>query len=533
MFVLITGCLLISGFHVIADDISMSSDQPEYYFQVGTDARVPFTITSSFQNTVAGTLQYSLTRHQNDGGFSISQTSTQSQSFPVAPGTSHHALTLTSETETDYDLSLMLLYADKGKDYAVVLPQLSVHFVSDPKNHPVQQNTVRSTTSEATKTPASSQIDPLAEMEKQMKEMEEEQQNLMQNFLPQSMSGMSSGSLSPSQNPSQALQNNQMSASSSALQQQMMEESRQNDENKRKLADKLEKDSLIREQASELRSAGYNQTSGRITMTGPDSGEISATFQNAAGDEISVTGKAKNGTMASLNAKKSGEIPVSPLLQSNTTWNTIQEQLKNNSYIPQSGTVSRTSHETKIEQQYQSPDGRNATLSARIVNGTVQEVLFKEDNEFPLLWFIGILLLILLIVLCASVAYWYLSTRSKKNAGNAHEVPKQIQDVGEIVSKMLECAEQSYCSGAKKDGYSMLAQALRTHISHTYRKGDALTSDEIIADAASFHHPKEKDVVGVLEGCSLVEYAKEEPQDEQFFNFLSKVKEIIQDDKTR
>jgi hypothetical protein len=39
-------------------------------------------------------------------------------------------------------------------------------------------------------------------------------------------------------------------------------------------------------------------------MTGPDSGEISATFQNAAGDEISVTGKAKNGTMASLNAKR-------------------------------------------------------------------------------------------------------------------------------------------------------------------------------------------------------------------------------------
>ena len=46
---ILAGCTLISGIHAVADDISMSSAQSEYYYQVGTDAQVPFTIESSFR----------------------------------------------------------------------------------------------------------------------------------------------------------------------------------------------------------------------------------------------------------------------------------------------------------------------------------------------------------------------------------------------------------------------------------------------------------------------------------------------------
>ena len=127
----------------LADDITMSSEQSDYYYLIGTDAKVPFSIESPFQNTLSGTLQYSLTKNQNDGGFSISQTSTQSQSFPVSPGRSNHALTLASDTKADYDLSLLLLYSDKGKDYAAVLPPLSVHFVPEQKDIVQQKNTIR------------------------------------------------------------------------------------------------------------------------------------------------------------------------------------------------------------------------------------------------------------------------------------------------------------------------------------------------------------------------------------------------------
>ncbi len=522
---ILAGCLLISGFHVLADEIAMSSEQSEYFYQVGTDAQVPFSIESSFPNTLIGTLQYSLTRHQDDGGFSISQTSTQSQSFPVAPGTSHHGLTLTSETETDYDLSLLLLYEDKGKDYAVVLPPLSVHFVSDPKKHNPQQKTVHSTTSEATKTPSSSsQMDPFSQMEQEMQQMREQQQQLMQNVMSQSMSGTSRPS-SASQNPSQALQNNQMSSSSSALQQQMMEESQQNEENKRKLADSLEQDPLIRQQASDLRKAGYNQTSGRIVPTGPDKGEVAVSFENDEGEKISVTGKAENSQVSSLTAEKSGEIPVPPALSSNSTWNEFKEQLRNSSMVPSSGSVTRTPDETTIEQQYNSPDGRNATLSARMVNGTVEEVTLHQDEEFPLFWFVGIFLVILLVVLCAGVAFWYLSTRPEEKPCEECVIPSR--DYHEIVDELLEQAERAYHAGEKKEGYGLLGQAVRTYISHTYGKGDALTSEEIISDSPGLALPEKESITEILKWCSLVEYAKEDPQDDQFFRFFSKAREIV------
>jgi membrane-associated HD superfamily phosphohydrolase len=259
--------------HVFADDITMSSEQSDYYYLAGTDAQVPFTIDSSFTNTLIGTLQYSLTRKQDDGGFSISQTNTQSQSFPIAPGRSDHALTLTSESETNYDLSLLLIYEDKGKDFAVVLPPISVHFVSEQKDVKQVKETLRSTTSEATKTPSSlSGQDPFSQMEQEMEQMRQEQQQMMQNLLSQSGSGYSTRQSSP-QNSQQALQNNQMSSSSSALKQQMMQESQQTEENKRKLADSLEKDPIVQKQASDLRNAGYNQTSVKIVPSGPDLGE--------------------------------------------------------------------------------------------------------------------------------------------------------------------------------------------------------------------------------------------------------------------
>ncbi|HOL41760.1 MAG TPA: hypothetical protein PLY78_08015 [Methanospirillum sp.] len=525
LMLILSGWLLLSVFPVIADEITMSSAQPEYYFQVGSDAQVPFTIESTFKNTLVGTLQYSLTRHENNGGFSLSQTSTQSQSFPVGPGRSNHALTLTSETETDYDLSLLLMYESNGKDYAVVLPPLSVHFVHDTNITAPQQKTVRSTTSEATKTPPSSQMDPFEEMEQQMQQMRQEQQNLMQKFMSQSLSGTNSRPASPSQNPSQALQNNQMASSSSALQQQMMQESQQNEENKKKLAESLEKDPLIREQASDMKRAGYNQTSGRIVPKGPDSGEVSISFENENGEKITVTGTAEKNQITSLTAEKSGEIPVPPALSSNATWNDSKEHLSSHSMTPTSGKVIRTPNETVVEQQFQSPDGRNASLSARIINGTVQEVTLKQDEEFPIFWLIGIFLFILLVILCAGVAWWYYSTRPEVKTDEAIRIP--TRNVKEEVREMLETAERTYHAGMKKEGYDILGQAIRLHISHTFGNGDALTNEEIISHAPGLSLPANSDVIDILRSCSLVEYAKEEPRDEQFFSFLSKSQEII------
>jgi hypothetical protein len=522
---LLTGCLFISGMHVFADDITMSSEQSDYYYLVGTDAQVPFTIDSSFTNTLIGTLQYSLTRKQDDGGFSISQTNTQSQSFPIAPGRSDHALTLTSESETNYDLSLLLIYEDKGKDFAVVLPPISVHFVSEQKDVKQVKETLRSTTSEATKTPSSlSGQDPFSQMEQEMEQMRQEQQQLMQNLLSQSGSGYSTRQSSP-QNSQQALQNNQMSFSSSALKQQMMQESQQTEENKRKLADSLEKDPIVQKQASDLRNAGYNQTSGKIVPTGPDRGEVSVQFENEDGEKIAVTGKAENSKISSLTAEKSGEIPVPPELASNSTWNERKEQARNNSMVPSSGSVARTPNETMVTQEYVHPDGRNATLTAWIVNNTVQKIELKQDEAFPLFWFIGIFLVIILVVLCAGVAWWYYSTRPEEVQSAPQEMVPE-RDYSEVVQEMINKAEKTYAGGDKKEGYIILGQAVRMFISHTHGHGEAITNDEIISGVVRYIPPIQQSILDLLNSCSQVEYAKGQPDDENFVRFLQEVRQM-------
>lgn len=528
IFYILAGFLFVSGIFVTADEISLSSGQSDYYYKIGTDARVPFTIDSTFPGTLGGTLQYSLTRHQADEGFSISQTNTQSQSFPIAPGKTSHAITLTSETETDYDLSLLLLYQDKGKDYAVVLPSLTVHFVQDPRQFSPDKKTVRSSTTEATKTPASPLTDPFSQMEREMQQMREEQQQLMQSLFSQGFSGMSSGSSPGYQNPSQALQNNQMPASTSALKQQMMEETRQNEENKRELADSLEKDPILRQQSKDLRDTGYNQTSGRVSPTGPGSGGVEISYENTEGEKVLAKGEAVDGKIKSLTAEKTGEIPVPSELDSNSTWNELKDKLEESSMLPSSGSVTRNPEETIINQQFQGPDGRNATITARMVNGTVEEITLKKDEEFPMLWAIGLILLLLLIVLCLGVTWWYYTTR--ESGIQEYEEKPSSDEVRHRPLEMLRQAEECYVSGEKKEGYVLLGQAIRMHISDNYGKGDAITIKEIISGSRTFdlpHKAEISEIIEILKTCSLIEYAKEEPEDELFFRFLNRSHEFI------
>ena len=75
---------------VLASDVTLKTSQSEYTFPAGEEARVPFIVESSFPKTNVGTLEYTLTRKQSQGGVSFSQSSSHSQSFPISPGSSQN-----------------------------------------------------------------------------------------------------------------------------------------------------------------------------------------------------------------------------------------------------------------------------------------------------------------------------------------------------------------------------------------------------------------------------------------------------------
>lgn len=523
-------CLFISAVFfsvsVSADNVTISSEQPDYYFIIGKEARIPFSVESQFPGTVIGTLQYSLTRNQEEGGFSISQTSTQSQSFPIGPGISHHAITLGSDLPSDYDINLLLIYSDKGKDYAVILPVISVHFVEGQDEIIQEKQVVRSSTSEATKSPSSLPTPGSMEfIEQQMEEMRKQQERMINHMLSSSGAGVSPQTAG-AQNPEQAVQNNQASPQMGSLMEQLQEESEENRKNQEELALRLAEDPLVRDQVADLNQAGYNQTSGKIVATGPDQGEISAGFLDQSDNEVTMSAKAVNYSVASMQVQADGEVPVPSVLSSNTTWNEYKESLTSEGMTPTSGMVTRSPEGVEVSQRYTSPEGRNASLHARIVNGTMDDIRLVKDDEFPLLWFAGIFLVILLIILCAGVLLWYYSTRRSETYTNTIE-PEDPADIRDMVLSLVDGAERSFSAGEPKEGYVLLGQALRLYLSDKYAEGISQTNDEIQKIITRQNIADSSHIQDILEKTTLVEYAKEEPDPERFKEYIAVVREKV------
>ena len=517
---------------VTADDISLSTDQAEYYFLTGEERNIPFTIDSQFSGTMEGTLQYSLLRNQDQGGYSLSQTSTQSQSFPVTPGRSVHALTLGSDVNASYQVDLTLYYPDKGKDYAVVLPPISVYFVDNQKEIKEEKNTLRSSTSEVPQNQMSPGIqNQMSSIDQQIQQMEQEQNQMLQQMMASENMGTNSPSNPSSQDPNQVLQNNQMSSSSSALKQQLAQETEDNKKTEEDLKVSLEQDPLLTEQVKELQKAGYNQTYGKIIPSGSGKGEVSTGFKDTSGNQVSVQGNIENNSVKSLSAKSSGEIPVPSSMDSNETWNTLKKSLSLEGMVPGEGTITRTPGNIRINQTYSSTDGKNATIMATIVNGSVSEIKVVKDDSYPVFWFFGILMTIMLVVLCLGVAVWYYSVRIKRKGSDPGDSVITIPvDFRQNVLDMIENARIRYNDGDKKEGYVLLGQATRIYLSCRYGTGAGLTTEEVLSHSFMTNINIKDQIAEGLKLCSMVEYAKEEPDDEFFHKFLDYIHEIVNKD---
>jgi len=310
--ILILAALIISP--VLASDVTLKSSQSEYTFPAGEEARVPFVVESSFPKTNVGTLEYTLTRKQSQGGVSFSQSSSHTQSFPISPGSSQNAITLSSDDPAVFEVSLAMHYRDSGKDYISTLPPFNVQFV--PNQSP-QQGTqgssqtsqsagnsgspLTSSTSEEKPAAQSQSSDPFDEMDRQMNAMQQQNQQLMQQML--SSQGVSSGagSRSQPQTAQQALQNNQMNTESSALQKQLAQETAQSKKDQQNLQDNLENDPLISKMKQILEQSGYQKKNYQVRPDEKQNGTLISSYENKSGQIVDIKGNIQNGSVTEVD----------------------------------------------------------------------------------------------------------------------------------------------------------------------------------------------------------------------------------------
>lgn len=519
---------------VLAGDVTLKTGQSEYSFTTGEEARVPFTVESSFPNTNVGTLEYTLTRKEEQSGLSFSQSSTQSQSFPISPGSSQNAITLSSADPTEYEVSLALHFRDSGKDLVSTLPPFIVRFTPNQTAGNTGQTSsgspnsqgLTSTTSETKPGNQGQSQDPFAEMDQQMNSIRQQNQQILQQALSSQGRSMGSGSSSQPQNAQQALQNNQMNAQSSALQKQLADETARNKQEQQELSQQLTQDPLMNQAVKDLNAAGYQQKDGSVSAQDQGKGSVSASFEDKNGKSVSLAGDIRNGSVEKVTARSRDELPVPQTLSREPRYQEAKKSLAQGGYNQTGGTQSMTLNETRIEEQYQTPDGKNATLTSVIRNGTIEEISVRKPEESPIGWYIGIILLILLTGLCSWAAYKYYQRGKDSSESDIIIVPVEPLDILAETEDLLSGAEKASREGRIKDAYIIVGQALRFFISHTYGKGTADTNEEIIS-IAKRSRLKDVEYALILERCMLVEYARGEGTEDEVTGFITDIRRII------
>jgi len=362
-------------------------------------------------------------------------------------------------------------------------------------------------------------------MEQQMNAMRQQNQQLIQQAI--SSQGMPP-SLQQPQTAQQALQNNQMNTQSSALQQQLAQEAEQKKKDQQELSQNLAQDPLMNKMAQDLNQAGYQQKEGTVSAQGKGAGSIESSFEDQAGKSVQVQGSVQNNSVQQLTATSNESMPVPQELADDSRYMNEKSVLAKAGYNETGGSQVLTRNETRIEQQFKNSEGKNATISALIRNGTVEEVTVQKDEEVPLGWYVGIILLIILICLCAWAGYRYYQRPGLSPEEVSAEVVKEPVDVLNDTARMLIEAESDFAAGRVKEGYTRAGQALRFFVSYSYGSRTAETNEEIVSIARK-SGISDQEVQDILNRCTMVEYAKNEGNGYEFSDIITRIRMVIQE----
>lgn len=531
MLLFAAGILLVP---VLAAEVTLKTGQEEYIFQAGEEARVPFVVDSSFPRVNVGTLEYSLTKKETGSGYTFSQTSSQSQSFPISPGISQNAITLSSDGPSEYEVVLTLRYRDDGKDYASTLPPFIVRFLSNqnstgqgqPSSGGQGTSELTSTTREVSPSNNGASLDPFTEMDQKMEAIRQQNQQMLQQAFSSGMSSPRSGG-SQGQQPQQAssaLQNNQLQAPTSALQKQLAEEAAQAKQEEQNFISQVSKDPLLTQAITDLNESGLTQKDGSVSSLGNGSGTVTAGFSDPDGRTATLDANVRNGSVQNISVTSPDAIPISSALSQDQRYAEAQHTLQREGFNQTGTRLTYSEDEIQVEEQYQDQSGKNATLSAVIRNGTVELVNVKKEENL-LGWYVGILLLVVLICVCSWAVYTY-ARRAQPVESSGIAAPDPVSVISET-ERLLGESEQAVRDGRMKEAYIYAGQALRYYLSHTYGTGASTTTEEVLAIDVRGDISRDE-YTHILTRCAVVEFAKGDGTSEEVIEFITTIRKFLQ-----
>jgi hypothetical protein len=369
---------------VSAKDITLSLDQSEYYFKTGEDAIINLQSENTYNEQINGMLSYTITQSINQGNFQYSNSNTKSTSFSVDKGETQVPISFgTSDNPMILDIGLQFSYT-KDESRVVNLDNIKIHFVSDESQKNNQQNQVSSSSQEASQS-TQQQNDPFVQQEQRMQQMMDQMFGREQQQQPQSAE--------------QRLQNNQLSQDSSALKQQMAKQVQEQQQMKEEFQKELAQNQDFQKEHQELLNQGYNLTNANFNPSSNNTGDFELEYQKPNGEQASLQGQMNNGEVQNIQ-KNTAESRQQMLdkLQENKQFQEYQKQLQEQGYSQQDMQFSQEQNQTNVQLNYMNQNNETASITAEIINNTVENVELKngEKEKKTYLWIIPILILLAL-----------------------------------------------------------------------------------------------------------------------------------------
>ncbi len=337
-------------------------------------------------------------------------------------------------------------------------------------------------------------------------------------------------------NMNSGVQNNQMNQNMNEVRREMKEMEKRMRSKEKRFRENIAKSGKFLKEHKNLLSKGYNLTEMETFPKSSDSGSFRAKYRSSDGREAEISGVMENGTISEISSisdeKKKAMLNE---LYENPEFLRAENMIRRMGYNKTDALFEQEKNKTRITVKYRKGE-KEAKIEAIYENGAIKDVKAKipqsEEEKKRYQNMFWILALIILLSLLAYALHKRYGGRKRENKAvpKAVEKSKRPYDFRKEALGMLRKAEEMYSSGRKKDAYEMVSRAVRLYLARkSGLEGDA-TAKELIRhlrkSGKEWKKPKE-----CLDICSMVEFAKANPEKRSFRRATDIARSIINENR--
>ena len=519
--------------NIYAQEIVFSTEQREYYFEIGESAIIPIAINNTFGIPISGILQYSITHEikQANVQFSSSNTETKNLFIDEKENQIIYLDLGTSDNPSNLILNLDFNFNENGEKTASIGP-IIIHFVADNSQKNNQQNKMKSSSSQSTTQPQQKN-DLLSQQEERMQQRIDDlfgkpqdlfsQEKRMKQRLNDLFGNIQNPSPFPQQNP----QRNQLTEDNNALRQQIQNELQKQEQIQQEFENQLLSDNSIVDKHQELLRSGYNVTDNILNPISNNTGSFDIQYENNDGKFAKLQGNMENGTVTELKQEIEEEREkLLEKLEKNEQFQKYHNQLISEGFSQNDIDFQQNNNQTSVNIKYKDQkEEEQAKITANFENEEIKSIVLEDNNtnqSYNDIWLI--VLIIIVIVVSVIITYFvikkYNGKKIKVEDDNLYSTLETDAVEDNSKPKMLiEQAQKYYDNGEKKKAFGAAGKAIRLFLGNDLGIKEEITNEELIKILTRHQQNTDYPIEAIknsLKITDLAEFAKYNATEDEF-----------------